>query len=564
MDDEQLRSALAALAVDPVALGGLWLRARAGPFRQRITDGIAVLPLPLPLQRLSPQVGDDALYGGLDAVSSLQAGRPVLRKGLLDRPAVLVLAMAERCPPALSARLAQALDQRHHALIALDEAAEAGEGLPPALADRLGLFLDLDGQRTPEVLPLPATEAVVAARALLPSVKVPHDAVTEVVRACAELRILSPRAPILTLAVARALAALDGRNAVEAGDLSMAAALSLAHRAAPLSDAPPPEEPPPAPPLEENRDESDRDSPPDDPGKDSDQAIAADMLVEAARTALPEQVLRDLAEGRAARAARGSSGSGALRNGNRRGRPLPSRRGKPREGARIDLIATLRAAAPWQGLRRRDAPHRAGQALLVDPGDLHIRRSKVMSDRVLIFAVDASGSAAVARLAEAKGAVELLLARAYSRRDHVALLSFRGRKADLLLPPTRSLVQTKNRLRGVPGGGATPLADGMKLALDTASLARARGMTPTIALLTDGRGNIALDGTADRDKCEEETNLIAATIRRSGMSSLVIDLGLRTQPRLADLARRMGAQYVALPRADAGRLSQVLGASLEG
>lgn len=562
MDPELLRSALAALAVDPVALGGLWLRARAGPFRQRVTEGLAVLPMPLPLQRLSPQTGDDALYGGLDAVASLQAGRPVLRKGLLDRPAVLVLAMAERCPPSLSARLAQALDQRHHALIALDEAAEAGEGLPPALADRLGLFLDLDGQRTPDALPLPATETVLAARVLLPSVKVPHDAVTEVVRACAELRILSPRAPMLTLAVARALAALDGRNAVEAADLSMAAALSLAHRAAPVSDAPPPEEPPPAPPpQEEDKGESDQDSPPDDPG--TDQAIAADMLVEAARTALPEQILRELAEGRAARAARGSSGSGAMRTGNRRGRPLPSRRGKPREGARIDLIATLRAAAPWQGLRRRDAPHRAGQALLVDPGDLHIRRSKVMSDRVLIFAVDASGSAAVARLAEAKGAVELLLARAYSRRDHVALLSFRGRKADLLLPPTRSLVQTKNRLRGVPGGGATPLADGMKLALDTASLARARGMTPTIALLTDGRGNIALDGSADRDKCEEEANLIAATIRRSGMSSLVIDLGLRTQPRLADLARRMGAQYVALPRADAGRLAQVLGASLE-
>ena len=561
MEDGFLKSALAVLAVDPVAVGGLWLRARAGPYRQRLLESLSLLPLPLPLQRLSPQTGDEALYGGLDAVGSLQAGRPVLRRGLLDRPSLMVLTMAERCPPALAARLAQTLDQHHHGLLALDEAAEAGEGLPATLSDRLGLFLDLDGERAPDVLPLPDPQAVLAARALLPSVRLPHDAVLEVVRACAELGIDSPRAPILTLAVARALAALDGRSAVETDDLRQAAALALSHRAAPQAEAP--EAPPDAPPPEPPPGDQGSDDRPADPPPETDLPLAADMLVEAARTALPDALLRDLAEGRASRAAKGSSGSGAERAGNRRGRPLPSRKGRPREGSRIDLIATLRAAAPWQAMRRRDAPQRAGQVLLVEPGDLHIRRAKVMSDRVLIFAVDASGSAAIARLAEAKGAVELLLARAYSRRDHVALLTFRGRKADLLLPPTRSLVQTKNRLRGVPGGGATPLADGLRLALDTAGLARARGMTPTIALLTDGKGNIALDGTPDRALCEAEANQLAATIRRAGLSALVIDLGLRPQPRLADLAARMGARYVVLPRADAGRLAQVLGASLE-
>ncbi|OYU17567.1 MAG: magnesium chelatase ATPase subunit D [Rhodobacteraceae bacterium PARR1] len=561
MEEGFLRSALAVLAVDPVAVGGLWLRARAGPYRQRLLESLTLLPLPLPLQRLSPQIGDEALYGGLDAVGSLQAGRPVLRRGMLDRPSLLVLTMAERCPPALAARLAQTLDQHHHGLLALDEAAEAGEGLPATLSDRLGLFLDLDGERAPDVLPLPDPQTVLAARALLPSVRLPHDGVIEVVRACAELAILSPRAPILTLAVARALAALDGRSAVETADLRQAAALALSHRAAPMAEAA--EDPPDAPPPEMPPGDQGSDDRPADPPPETDLPLAADMLVEAARTALPDSLLRDLAEGRASRAAKGSSGSGAERAGNRRGRPLPSRKGRPRDGSRIDLIATLRAAAPWQAMRRRDAPHRAGQVLLVDTGDLHIRRAKVMSDRVLIFAVDASGSAAIARLAEAKGAVELLLARAYSRRDHVALLTFRGRKADLLLPPTRSLVQTKNRLRGVPGGGATPLADGLRLALDTAGLARARGMTPTIALLTDGKGNIALDGTPDRALCEAEANQLAATIRRAGLSALVIDLGLRPQPRLADLAARMGARYVVLPRADAGRLAQVLGASLE-
>jgi magnesium chelatase subunit D len=210
--------------------------------------------------------------------------------------------------------------------------------------------------------------------------------------------------------------------------------------------------------------------------------MPSEILVDAVRAVLPDSILRQLEAGRAARSARGASGSGAEKAGNRQGRPLPSRKGKPQGDARLDLVATLRAAAPWQPLRRAEAPHRAGQMLLVDPTDLHIRRSKQLSDRLLIFAVDASGSAAVARLAEAKGAVELLLAQAYSRRDHVALLTFRGQGAALILPPSRSLVATKQKLRGLPGGGGTPLAQGLQLALTTARQARGRGLTPTIAL----------------------------------------------------------------------------------
>ena len=142
------------------------------------------------------------------------------------------------------------------------------------------------------------------------------------------------------------------------------------------------------------------------------------------------------------------------------------------QGARIDLVATLRAAAPWQPLRRRQTP-RPEAALLVRASDIRLKRFRETSDRVLIFAVDASGSAAFARLAEAKGAIELLLAQAYARRDHVALLAFRGAQAELILPPTRSLVQTKRRLAGVPGGGGTPLASALQLALATAAQAKA-------------------------------------------------------------------------------------------
>lgn len=560
MDSETLRLTLAVLAIDPAAIGGLWLRARAGPDRQRLLEALTLLPLPLPLQRLASNITDEALFGGLDSAATLRAGRPIMRQGLLERSSLLLLPMAERCAPDLAARLAQALDVRRHALVALDEAADEGEGLPQKLADRLGLFLDLDGARLPDRLPLPDAAAVQAARGLLPSVRVPHDAVSDVVRACADLMILSTRAPILTLAAARALAALGGRSVVERGDLTAAAALVLAHRAAPLGDPPDSDDPPPPPPDDPPPDSGPDDTDSSDPKTD---LPPGDILVDAIRAALPDTLLRDLAEARAQRQARGASGSGAARVGNRRGRPLPPRRGQPQSGSRIDLIATLRAAAPWQGMRRRANPDRAGQALLVDPSDLHMKRAKILSDRVLVFAVDASGSAAVARLAEAKGAVETLLARAYSRRDHVALLTFRGQSAELLLPPTRSLVMTKARLRGVPGGGATPLASGLRLALDTALRARARGMTPTIALLTDGRGNVALDGSADRAQSDLETAQMARAIRAAGCTALVIDTAQRPQPRLAELARNMGARYLALPRVGGGRLAVALGASLD-
>lgn len=556
----RLQLALTVLAVDPAAVGGLWLRARAGPLRQLATDTLALLPMPLPLVRLPPSTGDDALFGGIDPTATLKNGKPILRKGLLDRASVFVLPMAERCTAGLAGRLGQALDDRRHAVVALDESAEAGEGLSSALADRLGLFVDLDGARGPDagdVLPDP--DRIVAARAILPQVRLPHSAVSRLVEACARMGIASARAPMLALVVARMLAALDGRRLVEAADMEGAVALALAHRGLPLAEAEPP--PPPPPPEPDKT---------PDPGQD-DTAEAdlqdlppAEMLVDAARASLPEGLLATLAEGRASRAARGATGTGQQKAGNHRGRPLPARKGKPGGAARLDLVATLRAAAPWQPLRRAERPDRAGQALLVDPGDLHIRRSVETSDRVLIFAVDASGSAAIARLSEAKGAVELLLAQAYSRRDHVALLTFRGTQAELLLPPTRSLVMTKQRLRGLPGGGGTPLAHGLQLALATARQARMRGMTPTIAILTDGRGNIALDGRPDRTKAEEEATALARAIRAEGVPSLVISTATRPQPGLSLLALGMGAQYVDLPRATAGRLADVLGAALEG
>ena len=542
------------LAIDPAGLKGLWLRARAGPVRDHVTAALAALPLPA--KRLHPGISDDALYGGLDLSATLATGRPVLTQGLLSGPTALILTMAERCPPGLAARLASALDTPAHCLIALDEAVDPDETLPAALADRLGLFLNLEDQVWSDSSPLTMDlAALTAARARLQKVKTPNDAAAALTRAAAELGITSLRAPLLALAAARACAALHGRKTLTDEDLITAADLVYGHRALPVQDAP--DQPQPQP------DQPDTPPPDTDQPQSESQSIPEDMLVEAARAALPADLLARLAAGRAARAAKGASGTGAAKSGNRRGRPLPSRAGRLGSGARIDLVATLRAAAPWQPMRRKQAD-RPDAVLRIRPSDIRLKRFVETSDRVLIFAVDASGSAAFARLAEAKGAIELLLAQAYSRRDHVALLAFRGTSAELILPPTRSLVQTKRRLAGLPGGGGTPLASGLQLAMATAQQARARGLTPTIAILTDGRGNIALDGTANRERAEADALTMARLIRATATPALVIDTANRPQPGLQALSKQMTAPYIALPRADAHRLSGVLQAALGG
>jgi magnesium chelatase subunit D len=469
--------------------------------------------------------------------------------------------MAERCSPGLAARLAGALDERQgHCLIALDEGAEPDEALPVALTDRLALHLDLGGVGYGETAPLPDTPPRVPPVAALPSA--PEDALRDLASVAVRLGIASLRAPLLALRAAKAHAALEGRDVVATEDLAAAVELVLAPRATqvPAEEAPEPEPEEPDSP-EPDRKESDA---PEGEDEEDELRIPEEILLEAAASALPRDLLEKLAEGRAPRVSAGASGTGAGKKGNRRGRPLPPRPGRLDGQARVDMISTLRAAAPWQPLRRRQASEGvADRPVHIRQTDIRTKRYQEQSDRLLIFVVDASGSAAMTRLAEAKGAVELLLGEAYARRDHVALVAFRGESAEVLLPPTRSLVQTKRRLAALPGGGGTPLAAGLRAAMDLARASQGRGMTPTLALLTDGRANIALDGSANRQAAAADAAQYARAIRAQAIPGLVIDMSPRPQAALKTLASEMDAPYIAMPRADAGRLSAAVSSAVD-
>ncbi len=539
-------TALALLAIDP-GLGGVVIRARSGPVRDAL---VACLPaLPLPLTRLHPAMTGEALDGGIDLSATLNAGTLTQTRGLLDAPSTLVLAMAERADPYLAARLSATLDRcAGHLVIALDEGLD-DEAIAPALADRMAFHVDLDGIARADIGAAFVASAVVRG-VVLHDVALPDDLPETLVLLAVRLGIISLRAVGFALRAAKAHALLQGRTLVADEDVSTAVALIFAHRATQLpadedqDDTPPPDQ-----------DQQDQEPPP----PEEMQGIPEDILLEAVKAALPAALLEDLQSGKASASAKGA-GSGQKKIGNRRGRPLPAREGGA-SSARVDLIATLRAAVPWQTLRKRQQPERTGP--IIQRTDLRRKRYQDHSDRLLIFVVDASGSSALSRLGEAKGAIELLLAQAYARRDHVALISFRGTEAEVLLSPTRSLVQTKRKLAELPGGGATPLAAGLRTADEMARQSTRKGFSPTVIVLTDGRSNMTLDGTPDRALAAADSRLMAQALASQGAQSIVIDTGRRAEPALAELARMMRGHYLALPRADAQSVSAAVTQTLE-
>lgn len=588
--------ALALMAVDPVAVGGMVVRARAGAVRDAFLEALKVLVGPgRPIRRLPANVTDDRLLGGLDLAATLRAGRPIADRGLLveaDR-GVVIAAMAERMSGGTAARLASVLDRGEVALerdgltlvtparfslILLDEGVEPDERASDVLAERLAFSLDLDALGLAD-LAEPDLDYIALDRAhvLIPHVTVPDAIIDAACSVAVALGIASLRAPMLAIKVAAAAAAFAGRTEVEAEDLTLAVRYVYASRAtrlpAPQDDA---EEPPPPPPDQADQPDNKAD---DDAERDKP---LEDIVLEAAEAAIPEGLLERIRLAEANRQMMRQPGrSGEIKISLKRGRPLGARAGKLGGGARIDLLGTLRSAAPWQRLRAKAAAEargetaaeakgetaadNAGEAVLsergrveVRPDDVRIRRFKHQTETTSIFVVDASGSAALARLAEAKGAVELLLAEGYVRRDQAALIAFRGQAADLLLPPTRSLVRAKKSLAALPGGGGTPLASGIDAATQLAGDVRRRGQTPVIVFLTDGKANVARDGTQGRAVAAEDAKASARRLRLEGFASLVIDTSPRPTPQAREIAAEMDAVYLPLPAGQAGAVSRAV------
>jgi magnesium chelatase subunit D len=238
------------------------------------------------------------------------------------------------------------------------------------------------------------------------------------------------------------------------------------------------------------------------------------------------------------------------------------------DGAKVALDATLRAAALDAGNMRRDARASAGSDTNAEalgtcvpaPHALRYKRFVRKAGTLFIFAIDASGSMALNRIAQAKGALVRLLRQSYIKRDRVALVSFRGAGAEVLLRPSGSAARAKRILDALSIGGSTPLAAGLESALAVVRHARRQGDERIVLLLfTDGRANVSL-GARDWQRAEvkqslieDELKLAGAALRQAGVTTIVVD----TQNRFTSggegqrLALTIGGSYVHLSPAPA-------------
>jgi magnesium chelatase subunit D len=508
---------LAQLLAADAGLGGIWVRGDA----DAIVKQLRAL---MPVHRCPVHIDRERLLGGLDLSATLATGHPVTAPGLLETSAggAVVVNGAERLEPDIAGALAAALDAGSIRLVLIDNGVD-GETVPDVLAERVAFWADADDPVAAGLSGDAGDDPVIS-----------DEALHSIAATAGALGISSMRAPLFAIRAARALARGDNARVVSDAHLVEAVRLVLVPRATQW-----PQESPDA-----------AESPPETDAKGEGAGDAggplADAVLDAVKATLPPGLL-DAIRARAVGGKAKGRGRGARRRAPTRGRPVGTRPGLPRGGARLALLDTLRAAAPWQKLRGAQA------RIAVRKADLRVRRFRDRAAMTTIFAVDASGSAAAARMAEAKGAVELLLTQAYVKRAQVALIAFRGEGAATIVPPTRSLTRARKLLAELPGGGGTPIAAGLDAARLLALSERAKDRTPHIVLLTDGRANMPADGNA-----QVLAEQAAQAVARDGLDATLIDISARPRAEGQRLADALGGRYIALPRGGAADVSRAI------
>ena len=501
------------------------------------------------LRIVSSTMSADALTGSVDLAATLAFGKPVHTEGLLATHPRLLIRRAEKLDVTCTSLLAQALDSNETVLIAVIDPYDDEAFLATKLEARLPFVVDGPAE------PYWSGTDIQRAKNRIGIAPIETKWVEDLCSAALAIGISSPRFVLQAVTTARALAALQDTQ-IDESTVAMAARLVLAHRAlhAPPQQQEKDDQPqPPSPPETPDAGETEN-NPEQNPGD-------TEVILEAIKAALPADLLNFATDGLGKRGAgRNVKSASPRKSGGQRGRRIGHKRASSLAGQRLDILATLRNAAPWQPSRRKLA---RADRMVITRDDFRVSRIKQRNEATAIFTVDASGSTAFQRLAEAKGAVETILAECYVRRDRVAMVAFRGKKAEVLLPPTRSLERAKRALAGLPGGGGTPLAAGLDEALVIAMQVRRSGGNPIVIVLTDGKANITRAGLGNKVMALEETQSAAKWFAVEGIDAMVIDVSSEPQKSARALATTMQATYLPMPRASASDIARPVSMALK-
>ncbi len=618
VDQEEVKKALLLNLISP-RIGGLLLCGEKGTAKSTIVRSLSQLCPGLKVVTLPLNATEDRVVGTLQMETALKEGKKVFEPGILAAANKNILYIDE--VNLLSNSLIntildvaasgvnhverEGLSHSHPASFILIGSMNPEEGeLKPQLLDRFGFFVEVRGSQEPrrrmEIVKKRLTfeenpasflenyreqeedllQRILQAKKQLAKVKISPGLLQLIAELNLEAFTAGHRGDLALAEGARALAAYYGRDQVLVDDIKEIIPLALSHRwrtppvslsdlqeddsAAEDDDSAPEEDQSTlqnVPPRTEDENSSPLSK--SDEVKEGDETEAEesslpmedisteDQVFEIGDPFKAKDILKPLVDHRMRN--QGSGRRSKTRTQSRLGRYVKYRLPKGKVSD-IALDATLRAAAPYQSVRDRK-----GMAVSIHAEDL---REKIRERRVgntILFLVDASGSMGVQeRMKTAKGAIFSLLHSAYQKRDMVGMMIFRGQKAELVLPPTRSVDLAYRCLKELPVGGKTPLALAINRSVELIKALRVKDqdVIPTVILISDGRTNVALKG----EDPLADVLTVAGEAARERIQFVVVDteagfvkLGLARQ-----IADQLGGFYIRLEDLYEGELASTL------
>jgi magnesium chelatase subunit D len=613
---DSLKAALLVCAVNP-AVGGLLIRGDKGTAKSTAARGLAELMpsisrtpgcrfncapeqkldvcdvcngsaleyslMPPPFVNLPLGATEDRVIGSIDFERALKEGKKAFQPGLLAAahrgilyidevnllPDHLVDVLLDAAAMGINSVQREGLSISHPARFALIGTMNLEEGdLRPQLLDRFGMMIEIEAPSKSEVRAEVVRrrmsfeenpdgfkrrwaeeqetlrKQVSTASYLLPTVQLADRLVTLISELCCEYGARSLRADLIVCKVARTLAALQGRDQVNLEDIRTACQLALPHRLkrrgsdqADLQENKLDEKIKEALAKQAEESELEQDASESENFENAVEQPQEEKIFSAKNSGNPVRIEID-GSGETGRDGRRSTARGI-----RQGRFL---RAAPNQNPnKLAVNATVHHSLI-----------RNGGTLDVTACDFHEKVEVVKNANLVLFVVDASGSmAALRRMELVKGTVINLLDDAYTRRDKVAVIAFRGEGATLLLPPTRSVETAQSRLKELPTGGRTPLAQAMKLAKDLLKNAQNdRAFAPLLILLTDGKANVPVSPGSDS---WQDTVIAAGELLELRVPALVIDTesGYMRFSKAQELAKVLNAEHLSLESVSVDALS---------